>query len=306
MRVSVVLSTYNGNKYIIEQLDSIRFQTYYIDEVIISDDSSTDNTADIVKNYIDKYELSNWEFTINETNIGWKRNFVKLLQKATGDYIFPCDQDDIWNKDKIEKMISIAFTNKTQLLVSSYSSFNMNGDTAVFPSHRNYSEEIRKLDFKDYPLYVKWPGCTYCINKDLIKYYSKYSFDGYPHDAFLFRTAAILDGLYLFDSSTISYRRHNNTATGRESKTLSYRIDELDYYQKVLNSEVSVVQNEDVQNKDEKLTTINRYKKWCMLRKKAVINKDKKSLIRLLLYINCYWGIKSFFSDILMCIGMIK
>lgn len=104
-RVSVVMTTYNGQKYLREQMDSLREQTMPIDEVIIMDDCSTDHTPDLVSAYIKEYDLKGWNLVQNEQNQGWKKNFKSGFDLATGNYIFPCDQDDIWHLDKVEKMV---------------------------------------------------------------------------------------------------------------------------------------------------------------------------------------------------------
>ena len=104
LTTSVVMATYNGEKYIIEQLKSLRDQTKLIDEVLIYDDGSQDKTADLIRKFIEKNKLDNWIFKVNEKNRGWRDNFMELLSAATKEIIFTCDQDDIWLPDKIEKM----------------------------------------------------------------------------------------------------------------------------------------------------------------------------------------------------------
>ena len=104
MRVSIVMTTYNGEKYIGQMLDSIRNQTRPADEVLILDDRSKDNTVKFVNNYIEKYKLNGWKIIVNQKNVGWKCNFRNGLEMATGDVIFLSDQDDKWHTDKLEKM----------------------------------------------------------------------------------------------------------------------------------------------------------------------------------------------------------
>ena len=98
------MTTYNGERFLPEMLESLRNQTRKIDELLIFDDGSTDSTVCLIENYIDKYGLENWKIRQNEINLGWEKNFVQGLNQAKGDVIFPCDQDDIWHTDKIEKM----------------------------------------------------------------------------------------------------------------------------------------------------------------------------------------------------------
>ena len=107
MYLSVVISTYNGSKYILEQLDSIRNQTRRADEVMIIDDCSTDDTVEKINNFLKKYNLNNWKIVKNVENKGWKRNFMEGIWRSNGDLIFPCDQDDIWMPDKLQLMEAI-------------------------------------------------------------------------------------------------------------------------------------------------------------------------------------------------------
>lgn len=104
MTISIVMTTYNGEKYILEQLHSLLQQNRKADEVIVLDDCSTDNTVEIVKNFIQANHLEHWRVCVNDKNVGWKQNFVNGFELASGDLVFPCDQDDIWLSDKLEIM----------------------------------------------------------------------------------------------------------------------------------------------------------------------------------------------------------
>lgn len=101
--VSIVMCTYNGAKYLKEQLDSILAQTYPIHEIIVQDDISNDGTMDILKAYAAKNNLL--KIFVNEKQLGANANFHKALSRATGDYIAISDQDDIWEPDKIAHQI---------------------------------------------------------------------------------------------------------------------------------------------------------------------------------------------------------
>lgn len=99
-KISVVMTTYNGEKYICNQIDTILNQTLPVDEIIISDDNSTDSTLEIIKEYEAKYPFIR-SYT-NEISLGPNGNFRKAFSYATGDLILPCDQDDIWYPNKVE------------------------------------------------------------------------------------------------------------------------------------------------------------------------------------------------------------
>lgn len=106
--VNVLLSTYNGEKYIKEQLDSIRMQSYRQYHVYIRDDGSTDNTISIILEYIDNLppeEKMQFSFRMGE-NVGFCKSFFKLMKMAQeGDYWAFCDQDDKWLPDKLKHAI---------------------------------------------------------------------------------------------------------------------------------------------------------------------------------------------------------
>ncbi|HJA88732.1 MAG TPA: glycosyltransferase, partial [Candidatus Parabacteroides intestinavium] len=97
-RVSIVMCTYNGERFLREQIDSLLNQTYPLYEIIIQDDSSTDGTRRVVQEYADKYDTI--KPCINKAERGVNANFFSAMHLATGDYIAICDQDDIWEKNK--------------------------------------------------------------------------------------------------------------------------------------------------------------------------------------------------------------
>lgn len=101
--VSVVMATYNGERYLREQMDSILQQTYPLHEIIIQDDGSTDSTVEILRDYEAKY--SNVHVFVNPKNLGYKENFRTATLRATGDFIALSDQDDVWFPKKIEKQV---------------------------------------------------------------------------------------------------------------------------------------------------------------------------------------------------------
>lgn len=100
--VSIVLATYNGEKYVAEQLESLFAQTYSNIEIIAIDDCSTDNTVNILHEHAAKH--GNMKVFENETNLGFIKNFEKGCTLTKGDLIAFCDQDDYWDFDKIKKM----------------------------------------------------------------------------------------------------------------------------------------------------------------------------------------------------------
>jgi len=101
--VSIPILTYNGEKFLSAQLDSIYSQTYRNIEVIAFDDSSTDNTVKVLEQYKRSHGLT---YYVNKTNLGLSKNFLQALKKCKGDFIAPSDHDDIWLENKIEDLVN--------------------------------------------------------------------------------------------------------------------------------------------------------------------------------------------------------
>lgn len=120
-KISVAMTTYNGSKYIIKQLDSLKNQSRKIDELVICDDCSTDNTVELVNDYIKSNNLEGWNIYSNENNLGFINNFKQAIKKTTGDIIFLCDQDDEWCVNKISTMTDIIEKNNQVKLLSCFS-----------------------------------------------------------------------------------------------------------------------------------------------------------------------------------------
>ena len=101
---SVCMATYNGSEFIKRQLDSIVQQLDTTDEVIIVDDNSTDGTTKII---LDNYSSNQVKLIKNNKNIGSIGSFEKAMSKASGEFIFLADQDDIWFDNKVEVMMDL-------------------------------------------------------------------------------------------------------------------------------------------------------------------------------------------------------
>ena len=100
--VSVALCTYNGAKYLLAQLESIRLQTQPPHELIVCDDRSTDESVDIVRGFAAQAPFA-VRIIVNDANLGSTRNFEQAIQLATGDLILLCDQDDVWLPGKVQR-----------------------------------------------------------------------------------------------------------------------------------------------------------------------------------------------------------
>ena len=106
MKASIVIATYNGQRFLEQQLTSLLDQNYNNIEIIISDDNSNDDTISIAKKILTKKDID-FKIISNPYGLGFINNFRNAIEHSTGDIVFLCDQDDIWYSDKVSKHMSI-------------------------------------------------------------------------------------------------------------------------------------------------------------------------------------------------------
>lgn len=131
MTISVVIATYNGEKFIREQIDSVLAQTLMPDEIIVSDDGSTDGTWEILEEYKTNYPKL-FRLYHNEGEHGAHNNFKWALQYAACDLVAPCDQDDIWMPEKLERCVAV-FDENTDLVFCQEKIRTENGHEGILP-----------------------------------------------------------------------------------------------------------------------------------------------------------------------------
>lgn len=299
MKLSIVLSTYNGEQYIIEQLESIRNQSRQADEVLIFDDCSNDHTVEIVSIYIQNNELSNWKIVVNSKNKGWKKNFMNGLWAATGDLIFPCDQDDIWMPDKLRIMEKIMSENpEIQVLTSNYEEF---GDSVkVKGEEKSEDNELVKQSVSQNLFNTKYPGCTYCIRREYVDLSKNYWEDDYPHDALFWRMGMFSDTLYSYHKSLIRWRKHQDSAYSVESiciKSMHKKRMWFDYALRTIDSLEDFVEDHDVKDRSEKEKLFAFTRRWIQIRIEFYDTGKISYWLRLFKYRNCYDRFKQYIGD---------
>lgn len=206
--VSVVIATYNGERFLQEQLESIISQTYTPIEIIAIDDCSTDNTFSI----LNRYAAQHPHFTLirNEQNLGYQKNFEKGFALAKGDYIAPSDQDDIWLPNKIETLVNnighhaIAYCNSAFINSESESMDKTMNDIKILA---NFDNPIM------YVTGASAPGHAMLITRQL-------ALDAMPyptlvsHDYWLAFVATFNSSLKFIDEVLVLYRRHDTNVFG--------------------------------------------------------------------------------------------
>ncbi len=221
--ISVALCTYNGEKYIEEQLNSILYQTLPVDEIVICDDGSIDNTLEILNQYRNKD--ARIKVFSNIKNLGLVKNFEKAIRLTSGDFIFLSDQDDVWKEDKVEVMINffqkkpdclMLFTNGT--LIDERN--NCLGSTLW--DKWGFNEEVKKSWLNNQNAFLdliknynKVTGATLAFKKELKTVILPITVPRlYWHDTWIAINAAYLNGLYFLEENTINYRTHNKQQIG--------------------------------------------------------------------------------------------
>jgi glycosyltransferase involved in cell wall biosynthesis len=145
--VSIALCTYNGERFLDEQLKSILQQSYRELEVVIIDDCSTDASVEIIKSYAETDERI--IYSINESNLGFNKNFEKAISFCKGEYIAIADQDDIWELNKIELMLQEwpAHSDFVFSLSGNFTDSNFENRTPAPSVYYDNIDDTRKLVF---------------------------------------------------------------------------------------------------------------------------------------------------------------
>ena len=214
MKISICLCTYNASKYLTEQLESLKKQTVKADEIIVCDDGSTDNTIEILNKYKD---ILNIDLFINNLSLGVTKNFEKAVSLCSGDIIFLCDQDDIWENNKIEKMSS-AFIDKNVGLVlcngilideknkqiKNHTLWNSFGIDKINKENFNFEILTNKLIFT---------GIAMAFRGDLKKYILPISANAF-HDEWIGFICSYKSKVFFLEDNLVRYRIHKNQKVG--------------------------------------------------------------------------------------------
>ena len=219
--ISVLMATYNGGKYIKEQLDSLQAQSYEKWTLYIRDDCSTDNTTNILKEYQNR-EPRIHLLPSSTTNIGALGNFNRLMSNASGKYFMFCDQDDIWLPDKIKETVDLMKNSEDRygkdfpILIHTDCSVIDSDRRLVAPSFMQYQHMKHE---KQNPLRVLLTqnfvtGCTVMINKSLLNACLPVPSQALMHDWWIALVAAAAGKICYLPQKTMLYRQHGKNVAG--------------------------------------------------------------------------------------------
>lgn len=215
--ISVCIATYNGEKYIREQLESILMQLNDNDEIIISDDSSTDKTLDVITAYNDKrikiFSGNHFHSPIF--------NFENALKKAKGDYIFLADQDDIWITNKVGKMMEAL--QQYSLVVSDC--YVVDKDCKII--RNSFFERIPSPNVVKNLIKNNYLGCCMAFRREVLTKALPFPKNIAMHDIWLGLCGALFYKTTFIPDKLIKYRRHGGNASPTAEKSnysLKYKI----------------------------------------------------------------------------------
>lgn len=214
--ISVCMATYNGAKFIRQQIDSILCQLGADDELIISDDGSTDVTLDIIASYEDKrikvlhHQREKSKYYPNMTVPYASFNFGNALQQANGDYIFLSDQDDVWLPNKIQIGIELLKSNDYVLTNLSVISESGELEKEVLYNSKPFSENA----FMNC-IHPNFWGCCTCFNRKILEKALPFPKTVCLHDFWIGLVATKIGKMYWYDKPLVLHRVGNqNTSTG--------------------------------------------------------------------------------------------
>ena len=215
---SVVVATYNGEKYILEQIESIYNQTVSADEVIVCDDCSTDATVNVVKKFISQNKCSNWKVIENNSNQGYCFNFYRGINESSGNIIFLSDQDDVWLPQKIEKMTAAMADRSITALSSRYIVINGNGDEIKNSNipylGSTFDDSIVDISV-DSQIGCSWVrGFSMCFRREIKQYMMPLDFKSLlSHDWYISMLSALVGRSCFLNSVLTKYRFHESNVS---------------------------------------------------------------------------------------------
>lgn len=250
-KVTILMSVYNGERYISNQIYSLLQQTCQSWILYIRDDGSTDETLQIIQRFVDldgRIKL----IIDDEKNLGAGKSFWKLLQYSNSEYTIFCDQDDIWFEQKLENLVNFAeielATNQVGFV---YCDAHAYADTSGVITSQSVSH-LHANKLKDFIFFNSgYQGCSILFNRALLDMAKDYTSDFYMHDDIVSLIGVVFGKCLFLSKSLMLYRQHYKQVTGNTKKT------KLDMLKTFFDRNKSVINKTHY---DEKMHFYNFYK----------------------------------------------
>lgn len=282
MKTIVLMSTYNGEKYLKEQLDSLLNQDLKPTKILIRDDGSRDDTVNILEEYASNYSFI--EYYCGE-NKGPAKSFFELINKAEGyDYYALCDQDDVWFNDKLSSAVNMLEKENKDIPLLYAGRFTIT-DEHLNPIESDISKLYSFSDFSHALIYHTAPGCTFVFNDEAKKLITKYDVEKeymIIHDAIIHKVVTMFGKMVLDNVPHMYYRQHQRNAIGLTAKKTTeivHRINNFvsgyikNYRSNTAKSLLNVYGNECSKENKELLNIVANYMDNSKL-KKELINRE--------------------------------
>jgi glycosyltransferase involved in cell wall biosynthesis len=233
--VEILIATYRGELFIAEQLDSLLAQTHASLKIVVRDDGSDDRTMEIVKEYRSRFPDI---IDIDEGSgmrLGSSRSFLRLMKNSTADYLMFCDQDDVWEKDKVEKslrelkLLEASHGTDTPCLVFTDLQVvdrNLGPISESFWQHQRLEPTIAS-NWKKLAAQNVVTGCTMLFNKAVKRFYDQHANLPLFHDHMIAIVCARFGQVRWLADRTMKYRQHGSNVAGALSFNSNYIIRKL-------------------------------------------------------------------------------
>lgn len=235
--ITILLSCYNGEHFLRQQLDSLLQQTFRDFTIAIRDDASADRTPEILREYQKAYPDIISVETAKENSGGAKYGFWALMSSRRDDYLMLCDQDDIWLPDKVERSLKKmrelegAFGREGPLAVHTDLAVVDERLQPLALSYREWADiDFSRLDFRFQLVQATATGCTMMYNRALAEYFTHPPRFFIMHDWWAMLTAAAFGHIGQISEPTILYRQHRENAVGAKNvRSLRFRLWQLSH-----------------------------------------------------------------------------
>lgn len=217
--IDVCMATYNGEKYLKRQIESIFSQTEPVGQIIVSDDASSDKTISVLK------EIEQIDITIlfNKQNLGHVGNFERALTRSSAEIIFLSDQDDVWIPNKVERVMSI-FKENPDVVMIHHNLTTVDETEKILqeryislPSGKQNSFGLICREFVKPRLF----GCAMAFRRRVLDVLLPFPSCVYAHDHWIAVASACIGKIYFLNEDLVFYRQHVGNLTPKSRRSVS-------------------------------------------------------------------------------------
>lgn len=226
VQISVALCTYNGQRFLYQQLQSLLDQTVRPDELVVCDDGSSDESVAVVEAFAAHAPFA-VRLVRNSQNLGYIRNFEQAMSLCTGDIVFLCDQDDLWHRRKIETLCDVFVSEPdVGLVLHDFVRINADGGPYDFPAERYGDRQLLGSELPDdirahgirafmLPSPRAWCGCMMAFRREWVGVLLPI-YPGKGHDDWILKLLGAVTEVRFVGEPLIQYRMHNSNSNNHE------------------------------------------------------------------------------------------